>query len=132
MLVGFLWDASKGATVQLRSVPGIWSSGFGSANLSEHINLTFMQPTLISVVLLANTTQVISSILYLMYNGIFTCMLSAREWSLLKKPTTLRVSQPMGQQRRTYWLSLRYRYSNPLMVASTLLHWLISHAYHGL
>lgn len=38
----------------------------------------------------------------------------------------LRVSWPQGDQRSTYYLSLPYRYSVPLLSASALLHWLVS------
>lgn len=38
----------------------------------------------------------------------------------------LRVTWPKGLQRSTYYLSLPYRYSIPLLVASTVLHWLVS------
>ncbi|KAK3069871.1 hypothetical protein LTR53_011458 [Teratosphaeriaceae sp. CCFEE 6253] len=41
-----------------------------------------------------------------------------------KKP--LRVTTPHGQQRTTYYLQLPYTYSLPLIVASGMLHWLIS------
>lgn len=41
-----------------------------------------------------------------------------------RKP--LRVSWPKGHQRSTYYLTLPYRYSFPLMISHTLLHWLIS------
>ncbi|KAL4908406.1 hypothetical protein BDW74DRAFT_100443 [Aspergillus multicolor] len=38
----------------------------------------------------------------------------------------IRVSWPIGAQRSTYYLSLPYRYSILLQIASALLHWLVS------
>ncbi|KAF2206225.1 hypothetical protein CERZMDRAFT_53632 [Cercospora zeae-maydis SCOH1-5] len=82
---------------------------------------------LIGCIILANLPQLICSLLYLAYNGLFTSMLLGAEWSsyyLRHKP--LRVSQPTGLQRSTYFLQLPFRYSIPLLIASTVLHWLIS------
>ena len=54
-------------------------------------------------------------------------MLVADEWNgFVKKPKTLRLSSPRGIQRSSYFLSLPYRYSLPLMFASVTMHWLIS------
>lgn len=83
----------------------------------------------ISVVLLANLPQTIVSFLYLTYNALFTCMLAGKEWDgLARKRKTLRVTNPVGNQRSTYWLQLPYRYSIPLLMTSAALHWLISQA----
>jgi hypothetical protein len=61
------------------------------------------------------------------YNDIFTRMLLSREWtSYATKRKSLRVSEPRGKQRSTYRLSLPYRYSIPMLVASAVLHWLLS------
>jgi hypothetical protein len=84
-------------------------------------------PGLLSNVLVANTPQLIFSCLYLLYNGLFTSMCLAREYSnysLFRKP--LRVTSPHGDQRSTHWLHLPYVYSLPLLVASAVLHWSIS------
>ena len=37
----------------------------------------------------------------------------------------LRVSEPRGAQRSTYYLSLPYRYIVPLLLSSAVLHWLV-------
>lgn len=39
---------------------------------------------------------------------------------------TLRVSWPKGSQRLSYYLTLPYKYSVPLLSASAVLHWLLS------
>jgi len=59
------------------------------------------------MVLLANSPQVMLSVLYLFYNSILTSMLLEREWnSLGVKRQALRVSNPKGKQLSTHFLSL--------------------------
>ncbi|KAL3492055.1 hypothetical protein BJX62DRAFT_224873 [Aspergillus germanicus] len=55
-------------------------------------------------------------------------MTLAAEWSgYAQQRKGLRVSQnPQREQRTNYFLSIPYRYSIPLLITSTLLHWLIS------
>ena len=77
--------------------------------------------------LIANIPQLILSLLFLTHNGLDTCMLLAEEWNGYphqRKP--LGVTNPTGDQRSKYRLQLPYRYSIPLMITSTLLHWLVS------
>ena len=79
------------------------------------------------MILISNSPQLILSFLYLTYNGLFTSMLLAKEWSgFAHHRKTLRITSPKDQQRSTYWLQLPYRYSIPLSVTSSLLHWLVS------
>lgn len=85
----------------------------------------YAQP--LSNILIANLPQVILSFLYMMYNGLYTCMLLGHEWSSYahqRKP--LRVTSPSGKQRSTRWLQLPYHYSIPLLVLSGFMHWLVS------
>lgn len=80
-----------------------------------------------SSVFVANLPQVLLSVSYLISNNLYTRVCLAREWtSFAVVPKTLRVSKPQGQQRKKYFLQLPYRFSVPIMVISTLLHWLIS------
>ncbi|CZR67199.1 uncharacterized protein PAC_17098 [Phialocephala subalpina] len=82
---------------------------------------------LIGMVAVANLPQVIVSCLYFAYNTVYTSMVSADEWSrftLHRK--ALRTTDPKGEQRSTYWLSLPWTYALPLAIASSVLHWLIS------
>ena len=79
------------------------------------------------MVLLANTPQLIVSVAYFFYNNMLTSMLLAVEfndYAAERKP--LRVSWPKGHQRSTYYLSLTYRYSIPLLITHAMLHWLVS------
>ena len=80
-----------------------------------------------AMVLLANSPQLVLSSLYFMYNSLYTCMLSATEWSRsARHRKALRVTSPTHAQRSTYWLALPWRYSLPLSMTSSLMHWLIS------
>ncbi|KAL2064650.1 hypothetical protein VTL71DRAFT_3788 [Oculimacula yallundae] len=82
---------------------------------------------LIAMVTVANLPQVIVSCLYFAYNTIYTSMVSADEWSrFTRHRKALRTTEPRGEQRSTYWLSLPWTYALPLAVASSVLHWLIS------
>ena len=82
---------------------------------------------MIATVLIANSPQILLSFLYFSYNGVFTCMLLAEEWSAYgTNKRFLRVTSPTGGQRSTYFLQLPYRYSVPLLIGSSILHWLVS------
>jgi hypothetical protein len=106
------------------------AGGFGAIS-SEAMLLTRLPSIgtsgLLANVLVANMPQLIFSCLYLLYNGLFTSMCLAHEYSnysVFRKP--LRVTAPQGGQRSTHWLHLPYIYSLPLLVASAVLHWSIS------
>ncbi|KAI9813664.1 MAG: hypothetical protein M1827_003735 [Pycnora praestabilis] len=120
---------------QSSDLTSLWSMGFGAVNANSLLRIgqtASDEPgggpnSTLDYVLLANTPQILFSFLYLMYNGIFTSMLNADEWSrfgTLRK--SLRVTMPRGHQRSTYWLQLPYTYAIPLMIASSLMHWLVS------
>ena len=115
-----------------RSISHLWSLGFGNVNPESLITMNHSQDLLgstgvILTVLLANSPQIILSFLYFTYNGVFTCMLLAEEWSAYaSKRTFLRVTTPTGWQRSTYRLQLPYRYGIPLLIGSSILHWFVS------
>jgi hypothetical protein len=78
-------------------------------------------------VTVANLPQLVVSFAYIFYNGLLTNMTLSREFTIYAaKRCGLRVSSPKGSQRSTFWLSLPYRYSIPLLAFSVLLHWLVS------
>ena len=94
--------------------------------ISGSLNLTFLP-----MVIMANAPQLVFSLLYLAYNGIFTTMSLAREWSgFASSRKGLRCSGGgdirAGAQRATHFLQLPYRIAIPLLVISGVLHWLIS------
>lgn len=81
----------------------------------------------VSSVLRANWPQMILSISYFFYNGLFTRLCVEKEWkSYSMKYQSLRVTSPNGEQRSTYRLQLPYRYSIPLICISITLHWVVS------
>ncbi|KAF7586419.1 hypothetical protein BBP40_008926 [Aspergillus hancockii] len=84
--------------------------------------------SLISNTLVANTPQLIFPILYFAFNGIFTTMTLAAEWSrYANHQKGLRVSSnPELSQRSSYFLSLPYRFALPSLAFSAVLHWLTS------
>lgn len=76
---------------------------------------------------IANIPQLILSVVYFSFNGLYTSMALAKEWNhLASEKKGLRVTNPQGEQRGTYFLQLPYRWSLPLTVTSGSLHWLIS------
>ncbi|KAL8728643.1 MAG: hypothetical protein Q9166_005258 [cf. Caloplaca sp. 2 TL-2023] len=104
------------------------AAGFGSIynfnTLDFHRGET---PSILKLILVANAPQMVLSLLYFAYNGLFTSMLLADEWSrFAAERKGLRVTCPSSEQRSTYRLQLPYRYSIPLLTISAVLHWLVS------
>jgi hypothetical protein len=111
----------------------LWKLGIGThpmtiINFPNYAEVNYGDNGLFQNIALANMPQAILAGIYVAYNGIFTSMLQAEEWnSYSVKRKGLRVSiATQGAQRDTYFLSLPYRYSIPLLVISALLHWLVS------
>ena len=106
--------------------------GFGSVDPKSLVVINHVQDysgsfAVIGMALMANSPQLVFSVLYFMYNGLYTCMLASHEWSrLAQHKKALRVTSPTHVQRSTYWLQLPYRYGLPLSAACSLMHWLIS------
>ncbi|PVI04238.1 hypothetical protein DM02DRAFT_519115 [Periconia macrospinosa] len=87
------------------------------------------QATLISGCL-ANVPQLLLSFGYFILNNLCTVMANAEEWNNMSRTRKgLRVTDPKGDQRSTYFLQLPYRYSLPLMTTSSILHWLLSQSF---
>lgn len=113
----------------------LWSLGFGAVDPNALLNTGFNEDpdnawTLMRFVLLANTPQLILSLLYFMYNGILTIMLVADEWShYAYERRGLRTTDPRGDQRASYYLHLPFIYSVPLLIISGLFHWLVSQSF---
>lgn len=111
---------------------GLWQKwkaiGFGYSPQSQQALLNIADgKSVLNNVLLVNTPQLLVSVAYVLYNTLLTDMSLTAEYSKYahhRRP--LRVSEPVGEQRSTYWLSLPYRYALPLMISMGVLHWLIS------
>ncbi|KAL8940345.1 MAG: hypothetical protein Q9216_002857 [Gyalolechia sp. 2 TL-2023] len=90
-------------------------------------NIISMNNSMLVTVIIANLPNVVLSYVYVLFNSLFTCMVSGHEWTQFAKDRKpLRVTSPVGEQRSTLWLQLPYRYSLPLIVLSSLLGWLAS------
>lgn len=82
-----------------------------------------------SIMILANLPQFAVSGLYFCLNHQLTLMIQLRDWArFASSRQSLRVSnpEPGSDQISTYWLSLPYRYSMPLLATSASLGWLAS------
>ncbi|KAF7187759.1 hypothetical protein HII31_10895 [Pseudocercospora fuligena] len=84
-------------------------------------------PGLLASVLAANLPQLLCSLFYFVYDGLLSTLLLAREWNrFYLRRRTLRVSDPKGQQRSTFYLEVPFRYGIPLVLCSVALHWFVS------
>lgn len=122
----------------VKDIRTLWQAGIGTVSgpaggstivIAQMTFKLSLAAQLLKWVFLANLPQLIFSLLYYTYNGLFTAMLMADEWnSYSTKRKGLRIvsTRPVGEQRDTYFLQLPYRWSIPLIGFSTLLHWLIS------
>lgn len=120
------------------NLKSIWQLGIGGmgpetvfTGPKEHLwSGTGSNGRLIAIVILANLAQSLLSVAYMLYNSLFSCMFAEREWSQLAyERKGLRVSGvPQGAQRSSYFLSLPYRPSIPIIALSAILHWLVSQA----
>ena len=92
------------------NITELYTLGFGTVSSNSLVNIPL--PGLIATVLLANLLQGILSFLYLTYNGLFSCVLGANEWSRFAQyRQPLRVTTPIGKQHSTYYLQLPYTYA---------------------
>ncbi|KAK2782992.1 hypothetical protein FQN53_009405 [Emmonsiellopsis sp. PD_33] len=105
----------------------LWKIGFGTPTTSSLVAFPTDGTTVAQALIVANTPQLILSIAYFFYNSLLTSMLLTAEYeSYARNRNPLRVSWPEGIQRSTYYLTLPYWYSVPLLIASAFLHWLVS------
>jgi hypothetical protein len=119
-------DAPTFSTVLFRE--GLGTHAMTIINFPSWTETSWGDYGLFTTVLLSNMSQVVLSAVYIVYNGVFTSMLQAAElndYSVKRKG--LRISTtPEGAQRSTYFLSLPFRYSIPLLILSAIIHWLVS------
>jgi uncharacterized membrane-anchored protein YitT (DUF2179 family) len=106
----------------------------GGAAISAAKEVTGMN--ILALFVLVNIPQVLVSYIYLGLNNIMTTMLVMAEWCGYsavseRQPKGLRVSSPLPdtEQRSTYFLSLPYRWSIPIMTILTVIHWLVTEVF---
>ncbi|RGP73074.1 hypothetical protein FLONG3_6389, partial [Fusarium longipes] len=83
---------------------------FGHSPVNESVDNEYLNElSLLPLTMVANSPQLILSICYLAYNGLFTRMLAEFEWSKYSiEFRALRVTEPKGNQNSTYRLQLPY------------------------
>lgn len=113
------------STLNIYSIKDLYDLGFGIVNQSS---LSSSAPGgLMGTIMFANLPQLVLSVLYLIYNGLFSAMLGAKEWSrFASSRRALRVTAPVTGQMSTYYLQLPYTFAIPLLFLSGTLHWLMS------
>lgn len=116
----------------------IWASGIGQINHYMLVGgpLTGRKgdnQVVVGHILLANTLQVLWSMLYLLYNNCLTCQVLADQWTRFlphnEQPAirkTPRVSAHQGLQRSSYMLTLPFKHAAPMMLAFTIMHTLLA------
>src|SRR4051812_44621782 len=71
--------------------------GFGAIDIRTIASISDVPQSILQIALLANTPQIILSICYLMFNALFTSMLTAYEWdNYAQRHKPLRVTDPRG------------------------------------
>ena len=106
-------------------------SDFGLPNSLDLYNEYGIKPFLQSV-LAVNTPQLILSLMYILYNALFTNMLMVKEWSRFGHSRQgLRVSMPTdgSKQRSTYLLEFPLHYAICLLGSFVLMHWLATESF---
>ncbi|KAI0451961.1 hypothetical protein F5B21DRAFT_485209 [Xylaria acuta] len=130
-VLGFVFVLGIVALAVTSMISGITAFN-GIDNSSVDSNPVVLQPaSFFGVLLEANVAQFLLSLWYLAYNTLWTRWQMAKEWdafSLTYQP--LRVTFPRGKQVSTSWLQLPIKYGIPIMLASTILHWLMSNAFY--
>lgn len=103
------------------------SWGTSSPRILGLTSTTFDARGTLQTVMLANAPQTCLSLVCFSINRICNSLCFMEEWnSYATDRKGLRVTQPSGDQRSTYFLQLPYRWAVPLTVTSGLLHWLMS------
>jgi hypothetical protein len=83
--------------------------------------------TLYLNVFFANTWQLFLALMHLLFSSILTALLISRELtSYAHTRKFLRVSQPTGLQRSSYFISMPLKFGLPFMGMMALLHWCVS------
>ena len=118
----------------------LWRLGFGIPSPYSSIDIPVslnplneygIKPFLKSV-LAVNTPQLILALLYILYNALFTNMLTVKEWSRFGHLRQgLRVSTPKvgSKQRSTYSLGFPLHYAICLLGIFVLMHWLTTESF---
>jgi hypothetical protein len=128
--VGLAQFRNDGLPTTLRSLA---ANGMGHLNVNDMVYAGWLPDTIFGNIILANTPQLLVSLLYILYNDLFTRMHLSAQWSSYSRVhKLLRVLNPTkgagskNLQKRNYFLSLPLRMAIPLLIVITVLHWLVS------
>ncbi|KAJ3466644.1 hypothetical protein MRS44_004208 [Fusarium solani] len=112
-----------------------FSIGFGSVDAAAVVTYrsvptsTKYRYRILAAVVVANLPQMIFSIIIFSLNNLLAVIYTAQEWEgFSRQRKTLRVSEPKGEQRSTYFLQLPYRIAVPFNVATGVISWLLSNS----
>lgn len=87
------------------------------------------QNRILAAVIVANLPQMIFWIITFSLNSLLTVIYTAQEWEgFSRNRKTLRVSEPKGDQRSTYFLQLPYRIAVPFNLTTGVISWLLSNS----
>lgn len=133
VLVFGLYKALRALTgnVQPTDIRSLWRMGLGreqdySIAMTRAWN-SMGGSAFYGTALFANGLQLLMTCCWYLSNSLFTSMMISHHWGkFITRYQSLRVSVPKGKQKSSYFLSLPYRYSVPLLICSTLIHSLLS------
>lgn len=119
---------NKSYTQSPDAVDHIWKEwGTASKLLLPFMSSSFDTKVVLTNAFVANSPQVILSLVYFSVNRICTSICFATEWNNFGKHRKgLRTTTPTGLQRSAHFLQLPYRWAIPLTTISGVLHWLLS------
>ena len=124
---GLLKLGLRNAQFAGESISYVLKTGFGAANGESTLRLAQSSERrdhgfLLLNILVGSSPQLLISLLFLTYNGLFTSLLLMNEWfDFALERRYLRVTDPVGKQRSTYHLQIPYRYSLSLLELYRLL-----------
>ncbi|KAF7192513.1 hypothetical protein HII31_06145, partial [Pseudocercospora fuligena] len=119
-----VWSFTKTGLQLIQDVPN------GRSTLSTSNTRPGNDSGFIANAFTLNLPQILLTILCLLCNKALSGMLMAREWIAFSSTRkALRVTDPRGDQQSTYFLSMPYQYAIPLLLASVLLHWIMSQCF---
>ena len=109
MIIGIACFGSGTTTLGTTQISVLYTLGFGTVSPNSIVN--FETSGLLPTVPFANLPQTILFFLYLFYNSLYSSFLGSNEWSKYSHTRkSLRVTDPQGSQRSTYFLQLPYKY----------------------
>ena len=117
-----------GAIIGVCAEQSVWTDGlygFGSPTINQIISKGDSNNYgVLSTTLLANSPQIVTSYCYCAFNALLSNMVANEEWtSYSLRHKGLKVTRPLGSQRKTYYHQLPRRYAIPFVALSALLHW---------